>query len=87
MSDYDFGKLKEEPPRRRRRREDDEPYERRTNHGELAMFILAAFAVAGGVGIFNMSKTVFHELVAANCFVIAAILFVGGMIYGKMDRD
>ncbi len=86
QQDYDFTKLEIEKPRRRRRREEEED-EPRKDHGEIALFVLAGIAGLFGFSIFASAKTIIHEIFAALCFVIASILFTGGMVYGKLGRD
>ncbi len=84
--DFDFTEPTElEKPRRKRRDDDYEP-RKQIDHIELAMLILAiSAAFLGGVILMN-SKTIMHEILASQCFVVASIFFVGGMIYGKLAK-
>ncbi len=87
MKKFDFEEDK--PPRRKRRDDDYEP-RKRIDHIEMAMLILAVSAGCMGGLIEWKAKSIMHELFAGECFIVAAILFVGGMIYGqlvKRERD
>ncbi len=88
MPDYDFTNLTEEKTRRRRRRDEEEYDEprKRIDHIEVALIVLAALSGLLGGTVFIKAKTVIHEIAALEFGIIAAILLVGGLIYGKMGR-
>ncbi len=84
--DFDFTEPAELEKQIRNRRRNDYAPRKRIDHIELAMLILAISAgFLGGVILMN-SKTIMHEILASQCFVVASILFVGGMIYGQLVK-
>ncbi len=89
MPDFDFPEREDRPSKRRHIEEDDdsdEPNWTGKTQGELILFSQAVIAaLVGGLFIFRAS-TILHEILAAQCFVMASVLFAGGMIYGAVKR-
>lgn len=100
MSDkgFDFGQADEprrdrdRPVRSRRQPDEDEdrPRPRRRMNSTVIyvlMIIGACITFLFGMSAMDSSKTVIHQILAAQGYVVSAVLFCGAMIYGALTNQ